>query len=400
MPVLQPLTVQRTAEIAQAMARIGQAEDVAFSPDGRRVAIAGYRRGTVVVLDIEVVAGSPPTITVTGCTTIRCLSFNEVHGVALLDDVLMVANRKGAVEAVPLPPPGDGVAEVLSTPLFTLRARGSAKIARPGSVRATRLATGLFEVVVCHAYSRTVTRHLVDTVEGCSLRDEVVLTEGQLAIPDSIALSSDDRWMAISNHDTHTVVVYDRSLPPATDAEPAATLRGMKHPHGLFFTTDDAALVVVDSWSPCATVFERGATWSGDREPDLTVQLMSDEMFASRSQNLGDGGNKGADIHPSGLVIGITSEQRPIEFFDTQQVLGRLPPASATGAAPAVRRAILDEIGRSAQVAARLRNRERRIEVLQAQARAQAAKIRVLERWVTGKRRDGSAGPTADEPPT
>jgi hypothetical protein len=389
MDVLQPLTVLGTPEVAQAMAGIGQAEDVVFSADARRVAIAGFRRDTVVVLDIEVAAGSPPTVTVTGCTTIRCLSFNEVHGVALLDDVLMVANRRGAVEAVRLPPPADGVAEVLATPLFTLSARGPAKIARPGSVRATRLATGLFEVVVCHAYSRTVTRHLVDAVEGRSLRDEVVLTEGALAIPDSIALSSDDRWMAISNHDTHTVVVYDLSLPPTTDAEPVATLRGMKHPHGLFFTTDDAALVVVDSWSPLATVFERGPTWSGERTPDLTVQLMSDEMFASRSQNIGDGGNKGAGIHPSGLVIGITSEQRPIEFFDTREVLGRLPAPSASDAAPATRRAILDEVGRSEQVAARLRNRERRIEVLQEQARAQAAKIRVLERWVAGKRRDG-----------
>jgi hypothetical protein len=57
--------------------------------------------------------------------------------------------------------------------------------------------------------------------KAASLRDELLLTEAHLAIPDAIAVSSDHRWDGHRATTSHTVVVYDCSLPPDSGVAPA-----------------------------------------------------------------------------------------------------------------------------------------------------------------------------------
>ncbi len=45
-----------TDEVRQAIARLGRTEDLAFSPDGRRLAIAGFARNRILVIDVELPA--------------------------------------------------------------------------------------------------------------------------------------------------------------------------------------------------------------------------------------------------------------------------------------------------------------------------------------------------------
>lgn len=400
MDALEPLPIDAPPDVADALAGIGRAEDAVFSPDGRRVAVAGFAADTLVVLEVVVTPGcddEAPGVAVSGFTTVRCDAFDQPHGVAFVDDHVLVASRKGAVTFVPAPPVTAGVAHTRVEPAFSLDVQTPFQVRWPGSARADRLTPGLFEVVVCNNYVHRITRHLVDVQRSRSLQDDLLLSGGILDIPDGVALSKDGRWMALSNHHTHVVFVYDRAAITDLQTAPVATLHGMRHPHGLTFTHDDSALLVADGGSPFITVFERGRTWRGDRTPDATVRVMTDEMFAINNRNPGEGGSKGVDLHPSGTVAVISGETRPVAFFDTVPLVGRTPRLPRTVWQPnsaAARRALLDERVSAAKFQRQLLRRDAQVERLQARLREQEEKIQLLEMWIGALREPSATTPS------
>ena len=47
------LSFAKTAEVSAALARLGRTEDLQFSPDGKRLAIAGFNKSRLLVIDLR-----------------------------------------------------------------------------------------------------------------------------------------------------------------------------------------------------------------------------------------------------------------------------------------------------------------------------------------------------------
>lgn len=299
------------ADVRAALDRAGRTEDVRVSPDGRRLALACYSENAIGLADIAVErTSSEVEVAVTGFELLRGPGVREPHGVDFVrDDVVIVANRGGSVEFYSLPERGS--AEELVPWGDVSGAPGEEQGA--GSVLVRLDAMGERSIFACNNWVDTVTRHV--------LGDDDVLTAGEvvahrrLELPDGVALSDDSRWLAVSSHDSSSVLVF--AYPDTgAHAEPACILRGVRCPHGLRFAFDDQRLLVADAAAPYVHVFEAGAGgWADAAYPTSSIRVLDDATFARRRRNRYEGGPKGIDV-VAGDVLVLTCEGTPLAFFD------------------------------------------------------------------------------------
>jgi sugar lactone lactonase YvrE len=219
-------------------------------------------------------------------------------------------------------PNGDWGGRVYQAKVIRHFSGGRLRLVRwPGSVVVRHEDRGLVSLLTCNNYSHRVTRHLVDTAARLRLiRKQVLLREG-LIIPDSIALSHDGRWIAVSSHGTHDVKLYASSDSLGPKTEPAGTLTGAGYPHGLQFSVDDAYLLVADAGSQVVNVFERGPGWEGERRPTHSVEVIDEEAFARGHSNIEEGGPKGLAIDQTGELVALTCEEQPLAFHTVRSLL-------------------------------------------------------------------------------
>ncbi len=321
------LELSGPADVLAALARVGRSEDLARSPDGHRWAIAGFGRSTVVIVHASRVDDA--VVEVASLLEIRSEVFSYPHGIEFLDDeVVAVANRHGAVALLRVPSHAAGVRELEVDPMCVL---GTAELVEtPGSLDAVPLGGGLYDLLVANNYVHTVTRHLLDARDGWrSLSDEVLLARG-LAIPDGLTRSPDGRWIAVSNHDTHAVLLYADGVALGPDAEPDGELRDVSYPHGLRFSPDGELLLVADAGGPYVHVFTAGGgDWSGTRDPDASIRVMSDDVYFTGRYNPQEGGPKGLALDAAGTMVAVSSEHQPLGFFDLRAALGEALPVTS-----------------------------------------------------------------------
>jgi hypothetical protein len=302
-------------DVRAALGALGRTEDVRFSPSGRRLALAGFRNDRIAVAELEVVG---TTVAITGLRELASSSLHHPHGVDFLDEeTLVVGNRKGGVVLLRLPgvASDDGVEWIDPLgPAVQAAADG------PGSVRVD----GRRAALVCNNWVNTVTRHTAEADGGLDAGEAVL--RKWLDLPDGVAVSNDDRWLATSNHNTHTVLVH--SYPPADpEAEPAAVLRGVLYPHGACFGHGDRYLLVADAGRPLVLVFRASSGgWLGGAYPDAAIRVMDGETFARGHHNPQEGGPKGIDLHPRANVLAVTAESMPLAFFDLDAALEQAGP--------------------------------------------------------------------------
>jgi hypothetical protein len=338
---------------------MGRTEDVTFSPDDRRLAIAGFGRDKVFLLDIVIAEdhGRRVSISVTGMTELSSPGLHEPHGLRFLDDsTIVIANRGGEATILELPGPSPGLRSVRVVPAGRIKSDDADGLESPGSVCVTDIAPELHEILVCNNYANNVSRHLVDARDRYRvLHSEVVLAAG-LDIPDGVASSPDHRWLAVSNHNTHRVLVFrnDPSLRPSSVAD--GSLGPVRYPHGLRFTPDGRHLFMADAGAPYVHVFARGGDdWTGEREPVSTIEVMDDECFLRGHHNPEEGGPKGLDLDSSARVLVVTSEHQPFAVFDLREVFpdvgcgsaGRDHAAESVRTVEAARAVIVRESGRT-----------------------------------------------------
>ena len=106
---------------------------------------------------------------------------------------------------------------------------------------------------------------------------------------------------------------------------PAArgVLLGTEYPHGIRFTGDGRFIVVADAGAPVVNAYRaEDDDWSGSRDFVVTTQIMSEETFLRGRINPEEGGPKGIDIDRGMNVLAVTSECKPLAFFDLPVVLG------------------------------------------------------------------------------
>ena len=237
----------------------------------------------------------------------------EPHGLDWWDDDrLVVANRAGGVIVLRL-------AGSELVPSGGEESPGG--IDAPGSVAVRAIGANRHEVLVCDNWRSQVARYELDA-RG-TLTDGRPILGRWLDLPDGIASSSDGRWLAVSNHNTHSVLVFDRDR-AQDDGDPAAILRGVDYPHGLRFAADDRRLLVADAGAPRVHVFAASANgWTGAAYPVATIDVMDEPTFLRGRRNPAEGGPKGIDLDLATQILLVTCEERPFACFDVAEVLER-----------------------------------------------------------------------------
>ncbi len=306
---LREIALQAPDAVRETLDSLGRTEDVRLSPSRGRIAIACYATETIAVGDIELAASpSGPAAALTRLEVVSSASLREPHGLDWRDDdTLVVASRAGGLAVLRLA--GGELIELSST-----------SIDAPGSVAVRPVGDERHEALVCGNWQNVVTAFELD--------ENGVLAAGRptlrrwLDLPDGVAVAASGRWLAVSNHNTHSVLVFDREAANEL-SDPVAVLRGVAYPHGLRFVTDDRLLVVADAGAPHLHVFVGdGADWAvGAAYPVATVQVLDGPTFARGRTNPMEGGPKGIDVDTRSGALLVTCEELPLGVFDATALL-------------------------------------------------------------------------------
>jgi len=310
--------------VRDAIGTLGRTEDVRFSPSNRRLAVASFLRNRLFVFDIDIASSlGATTVALTGGVELSSPALRWPHGVDFIDDdTLIVTNRRRGVALFTLPSGGRDVRSHEVLPIARWPADRTTLLDAPGSVAVTHLEKGACEVLICNNDGHTVTRHRLDRDAGYAIRHSEILLQKYLDIPDGVSVSPDRGWIAVSNHTTHNVLLYESSPALNADAEPDGILRRVSYPHGLRFSADGRHLFVADAGAPYLHIYAQDSDqWRGVRHPVATVRIMDDAVYDRGRENPEEGGPKGLDIDAGSNVLVVTSEFQPLAFFDVPALL-------------------------------------------------------------------------------
>lgn len=311
------------------IATIGRTEDLRFSPSGRRLAVAAAGRDRIAVFGIEIaVANGSPVVRLTDAMEFASPCLRYPHGLEFVDEsTLIVGNRNGDVVVFTLPPGGHAAHPCELDPVQTLPAGPDSSIRWPGSLAIVRREASASELLVCNNFRHNITRHVFDPDAGRATPDGEIALGKWLDVPDGISASSDGRWIAVSNHWTHGVLIYETSPALVHDRDPDGILRSMHHPHGVRFSVDGRHIFVADAGAPYVHIYASdGGDWRGVRIPMMSFKVMDDAAFLSGHVNAHEGGPKGVDLDKTATVLAVTSEHQPLAFLDLAAILRAGPP--------------------------------------------------------------------------
>ncbi len=255
-------------EVRRALVGLGRTEDVKFSPDGRRLAIAGFNCNRILILEVDQEFNDvQKNVVINDFVEISSQSLDNPHGLAFLDDkTLIVANRKGGASVIMLPPRGS-VNRIVELPDLGV-IPSNLWLYSPGSVAAIRLKNGLYDVLICNNYAHYVSRHILDMTKSLIVKHNEILLAKDLDIPDGVSFSKDGRWIAVSNHGKHCVFLYENTSQLTPDSDPSGILYGAAFPHGVRFIEDDQFILVADAGAPFVHIYEKnGNFWAGRYDP-------------------------------------------------------------------------------------------------------------------------------------
>jgi len=199
-------------------------------------------------------------------------------------------------------------------------------LSTPGSVSVVAVGLDLLEIIVCNNYVHHVSRHLVDRRAGYAVIASEILIRDGLAVPDGVAHSPSGRWIAVSNHGHHNVLLFrnDRDLGPVSG--PQAVLNTLNYPHGLRFVENGRSILVADAGAPFVHVFRSNGEWAGDLQPDASIRVLSEESFARGNIDPAQGGPKGIDVTRDGNLMVVSCEEAPFAFFDVRELVEQVDP--------------------------------------------------------------------------
>jgi DNA-binding beta-propeller fold protein YncE len=305
---------------------LGRTEDVKFSPDNRRLAVAGYKKNKLVVFDVAIeVTAAGTRVSIQDFIEITSPGLHAPHGLCFIDDqTLVVANRWGDVPILKLPPCGAEEKNVELIPVQTIGRDRVHLVDSPGSVTVSLFGQNRYELLVCNNYANYVTRHILQNAGHLELQSSEILLSKGLGVPDGVAVSSDRRWIAISNHNAHSVFLYENAPRLSRDSEPDGILRNLNYPHGLLFAPDDSFMLVADAGAPYVNIYARdGDSWAGTRDPVAALRVMDETTYRRGRKNPQEGGPKGIDIDSGMNVLVTTCDEQVLAFFDLPSMLKR-----------------------------------------------------------------------------
>ncbi|MEP7056406.1 MAG: hypothetical protein ABI809_01370 [Caldimonas sp.] len=314
-------------QVETVIKQLGRTEDVTFSPSNRRLAIAGFRANKIAVFDIALTAtNGVPKISIPSVVELHAPFLKEPHGICFLNEqTLAVANRNGHVHIFDAPMPTTPREQRSVTAMKTIQGGPGALVRTPGSLAAIAIDGVSLELAVCNNSVNYVSRHIIrNRNDEIDVVSEEILLEAGLDIPDGICYSMDRRWIAVSNHNTHSVFVYERTPALNRGSVPNAVLRNVLCPHGIRFTPDEKFILVADAAARYVNVYKRDeGGWSGIYDPHTLFPAVEPAVFARGRLNPQEGGPKGIDVDKDMTVLVSTCEFQTLAFFDLAQVLSR-----------------------------------------------------------------------------
>ena len=323
-----PMFVKFTAgkEVRKAIARIGRTEDVQFSPNGGRLAVAGFNKNRLLILGFEANWESePPAIQLSDPLELESDALAQPHGLCWIDELtLIVANREGLATIFELPEAKSG--KIRLSPVRIVGEEAPDLIYTPGSVFAAPVGIDLVEMLICNNHADYVSCHLLDRRDAFAPIASKILMCGDLALPDGVTISRSGRWIAVSDLGHKRVLIFRNDCELGRESSPKAVLKGVEHPHGVRFTSDERAVLVADASKPFVRLYRSEGAWEGDHEPANSIRVMSEESFTRGSRN-GVGGPKGLDVTQEGRLMVISCLEEPLAFFDMRSILdlGEVP---------------------------------------------------------------------------
>lgn len=319
-----PLDYAAPRDVRDIIASLGRTEDLRFAPNGRRLAIASAVRDKIILIDLDIsVTGATPHIALTHAVEISSPCLKYPHGLEFLDDsTLIVANRRGGLAVFDVSLVERSIRSVELTPIQMLPSTQAAPLQRPGSLALLGSDATRCEILVCNNSGHNITRHALDRGARYAPIGGEILLEKWLDIPDGIAASHDQSWIAVSNHNGHCVLLYENRPGLDRQADPDGLLRGLHAPHGLRFSPDGRTLFVADAGTPYVHIYadDRGQ-WRGIRYPNASISVIDPQSFRCGRYNAREGGPKGIDVDRHMTVLVTTSEWQPLAFFDLPPLL-------------------------------------------------------------------------------
>jgi hypothetical protein len=303
--------------VRDAVASLGRTEDARFSPNNQRLALAEFLNNRITVFDVSI---ADFEITLTGATQISSPHLKNPHGIDFInEEKFVVVNRDGQACIFELPIGSTGKCELI--PLFV---SSPDKISTPGSVAVIRDEEGVHEALIINTYAHAITKHFLN-FDGRNLTKNgngAVLLKRWLNIPDGICVSKDMQWIAVSNHNVHTVLIYNNKPTLNEASSPDGILLRGNYPHGLRFTSDGRFMLVANAGSPYVNIYEKGdSDWRGVRNPILAFKVLDDEDFWRGRTNRQEGGAKGIDLDNAMKILVATSVNQPLAFFNWRAIL-------------------------------------------------------------------------------
>lgn len=310
--------------VSDALASVGRTEDVRFSPDSKRLAVACIIRNRITIVDVNI-AGveGRRRVELTGCVDLASPALHGPHGLDFIDDeTLIVANREGDIAIFKLPTGRIDAPSCELHPVRTWPAGRNSLLKNPGSITVSNRDGDHCEVLICCNSSNVLTKHVLAPGSGYGTKSNEVLVRKWLDVPDGVSVSHDRRWIAVSNHNTHNVLLYDSTPSLNAHSDPDGMLRGVYYPHGLRFSAGGDHIFVADAGAPYVHVFSRdGTEWRGVRYPVARIKVMNESLFSNGHFGPEELGPKGLDIDCGSGVMVITRERCPLAFFDISAIL-------------------------------------------------------------------------------
>jgi DNA-binding beta-propeller fold protein YncE len=322
----QQIELTASTEVLAVVTELGRTEDVKFSPNNRRLAVVAFARNKVVIFDVQIAAATAgKRVSLTDAIEITSSSFEEPHGLSFIDEAtIIVANRGGEASILRLPPSGTPDKKIELPALLTIGSDQTHQLKTPGSVSVSRVDQNLYEVLICNNYVNYVTRHILEGGERFVLTSNEILLNRGLRVPDGVAVNKDRRWIAVSNHDTHSVFLYENTPQLNRHSVPDGVLRNVNFPHGVRFTSDDNFVLVADAGAPYVNVYAKdGTSWNGARDPVSAFRVMDESIYRRGRYNPAEGGPKGIDIDGDMNVLVTTCDHQALAFFDLPGLLHR-----------------------------------------------------------------------------
>lgn len=318
------LNFSMPAVVAAALERLGRTEDLHFSPDGKRLAVAGYNNSRLLIIDLGFeVKSKACSMVATDFLEVTSASLQFPHGLFWINDVtIIVANRFGVLSVFQLPKRKPANRSLNLVPVTIISSAEFAELKTPGSVSVAELGKNKFEILVCNNYSHMVSRHELDLRKGFSVKNHSIYLQAKLDVPDSVVHSSSGRFIGVSNHNGKCVHIYEKAKAFAATCLPSGTLAGHGYPHGLRFSENEKFVFVADAAQPFVHVyFDKNKKWQGEHLPVAALRVVDDAAYIRGRVNPEEGGPKGIALSRDNRVLAVTCEEEPLSFYDIRPII-------------------------------------------------------------------------------